>query len=281
VARTAEVTAWRPSVPGVAEVFHARFVDHVYPAHTHDAWTLLIVDDGAVRFDLDRHQHGALTSQVTLLPPHVPHDGRSATPQGFRKRVLYLDTGQLGEELIGAAVDRPSWSDPPLRHRISQLHHVLAQPGEPLAAQSRLALVTERLGQWLRGRVVDPPTVRDPGLAAQLRDLLDARVVDGLTLDEAAGLLQVHPTHLVRAFTARYGIPPHRYLTGRRVELARRLLLAGHRPAEVAQAAGFSDQAHLTRHFTRMLGTSPGRYAPGRSPMGKRPARDVEPVERR
>jgi AraC-like ligand binding domain len=106
-ARAAEVTAWRPSVPGVAEVFHARFVDHVYPAHTHDAWTLLIVDDGAVRFDLDRHQHGALTSQVTLLPPHVPHDGRPATPRGFRKRVLYLDTGQLGEELIGAAVDRP------------------------------------------------------------------------------------------------------------------------------------------------------------------------------
>jgi AraC-like DNA-binding protein len=72
--------------------------------------------------------------------------------------------------------------------------------------------------------------------------------------------------HLLRADEHQHrladGIPPHRYLTGRRVELARRLLLAGHRPAEVAQAAGFSDQAHLTRHFIRMLGTSPGRYAP-------------------
>ncbi|MHA4947220.1 AraC family ligand binding domain-containing protein [Micromonospora sp. SD19] len=80
------VSAWRPAVAGVAEVFHAHFVDHAYPRHIHDVWTLLIVDDGAVRFDLDRHRHGALRTSVTLLPPHVPHDGSSATPDGFRKR---------------------------------------------------------------------------------------------------------------------------------------------------------------------------------------------------
>ncbi|MEK8105019.1 AraC family ligand binding domain-containing protein [Micromonospora sp. M12] len=39
------------------------------PRHIHDVWTLLIVDDGAVRYDLDRHRHGALRTSVTLLPP--------------------------------------------------------------------------------------------------------------------------------------------------------------------------------------------------------------------
>ncbi|MBO0851056.1 MAG: AraC family transcriptional regulator, partial [Pseudonocardia sp.] len=247
--RSERVAAWRPAVPGIAEVFHARFTEHAYPLHTHDAWTLLIVDDGAVRFDLDRHQHGALRSQVTLLPPHVPHDGRAATPSGFRKRVLYLELEQLPPALIGAAVDRPGWSDPVLRRRIHQLHGALAQPGEELAAQSRLTLIRERLDQCLRRDVAPPRSVRDPGLADRLRDLLDAHIVDGLTLGAAAEQLHAHPTHLVRAFTQRHGLPPHRYLTGRRVELARRLLLNGRRPAEVATAAGFYDQAHLTRHF--------------------------------
>jgi AraC-like DNA-binding protein len=256
-----EVTAWRPDVPGVAEVFHAHFVDHAYPSHTHDAWTLLIVDDGAVRFDLNRHQHGALQSQITLLPPHVPHDGRAATPHGFRKRVLYLDTELLGEDLIGAAVDRPGWSDPTLRLRIHQLHQALAEPGERLAAQSRLTLIRERLRQQLSGRLAAPPITRDPKLADQLRELFDADLVTGVTLDEAAAVLHAHPAHLVRAFTARHGLPPHRYLTGRRVELARRMLLDGLRPAEVATASGFYDQSHLNRHFRRMLGTSPARYA--------------------
>jgi len=261
VANRAEVTAWRPDVPGVAEVLHAHFVDHAYPAHTHQVWTLLIVDDGAVRFDLGRHEHAALRSQVTLLPPHVPHDGRAATAHGFRKRVLYLDTDVLDTDLIGAAVDRPAWADPALRLRIHQLHQAVAKPGERLAAQSRLALIGERLSQQLRGRVAPPPMTRDPGLADLLRDLLDAHVVDGVTLERAAELLHAHPTHLVRAFTHRHGMPPHRYLTGRRVELARRLLLAGQRPSEVATAAGFYDQSHLNRHFVRMLGTSPARFA--------------------
>ncbi|WP_283133306.1 hypothetical protein [Rhizohabitans arisaemae] len=34
-----EVTAWRPAIAGVSEVFHARFVDHVYPMHAHAAST--------------------------------------------------------------------------------------------------------------------------------------------------------------------------------------------------------------------------------------------------
>jgi transcriptional regulator GlxA family with amidase domain len=59
-------------------------------------------------------------------------------------------------------------------------------------------------------------------------------------------------------------MPPHLYLTGRRVDMARRMLLAGMRPADVATAAGFYDQPHLTRHFRRMLGTSPARYAHAR-----------------
>jgi hypothetical protein len=98
-------TAWRPSVAGISEVFHAHFVDHVYPVHTHSAWTLLIVDDGGIRFDLDRHHHGAAGSTVTVLPPDVPHDGRSATHGGFRKRVLYLERSVLGEP-------QQRWQDP-------------------------------------------------------------------------------------------------------------------------------------------------------------------------
>jgi AraC-like DNA-binding protein len=191
----------------------------------------------------------------------VPHDGRSATHHGFRKRVLYLDTSVLGAELAGAAVDRPTVPDRQLRHRIHQLHQTLAQPGDALEADSRLAFILERLSLHLRRQApatVPPPA---PGLAARLRELLDARTAEGLTLREAAELLHAHPTHLVRAFTHAHGLPPHRYLTGRRIELARRLLLAGQRPAEAATAAGFHDQSHLTRHFKRHLGVSPARYA--------------------
>jgi AraC-like DNA-binding protein len=251
--------AWRPGVPGIAEVFHARFGDHAYPAHTHDTWTLLLVDTGSVAFDLHRHRHGAMRSLVTLLPPHVPHDGRAATPAGFRKRVLYLEADVLGPDLVGRAVDEPGIPDALLRDRISRLHAALAAGPAGLEAESRLALVVDRLRRHLLDHA-GPVTAPDPGPASALRDLLDASVPSGLSLSDASAVLGASPAHLVRAFTRAYGLPPHRYLTGRRVDLARRLLLDGVPPVEVATAAGFYDQSHLTRHFGRMLATTPSRF---------------------
>ncbi|WP_443058166.1 AraC family transcriptional regulator [Streptomyces sp. NBC_00820] len=264
-----EVSAWRPRVPGVVEVFHAHFTEYAYPMHVHDAWTLLIVDDGAVRYDLDRHEHGTPHDTVSLLPPHVPHNGSPATEHGFRKRVVYLDATRLSHDLIGRAVDGPDLRDPVLRLRVGQLHRVLALPGEELEAESRLTLVGERLRGHLRGRVGGGEGRRDPGLAHSLRELLDDRVSEGLTLDEAARLLNAHPAHLVRAFSTAYGIAPHQYLTSRRIGRARRLLLDGLAPGEVAAVAGFYDQAHLTRHFKKLVGVTPGRYR-GAGPRGER-----------
>ncbi|GAA3843747.1 AraC family transcriptional regulator [Streptomyces coacervatus] len=258
-----EVSAWRPAVPGVVEVFHAHFTEYAYPMHVHESWTLLIVDDGAVRYDLDRHEHGTPHDTVTLLPPHVPHNGSPATAHGFRKRVLYLDGTQLADGLIGAAVDRPDLRDPVLRLRVGQLHTALARGGDELEAESRLMFIRERLRAHLRPRLVPEGPRPDPALARRLRELLDERVVDGLTLDEAAGLVHAHPAHLVRAFSTAYGIAPHQYLNSRRVDRARRLLLDGRSPGEVASATGFFDQSHLTRHFRKLVGVTPGRYAKG------------------
>jgi AraC-like DNA-binding protein len=257
-----KVSAWRPQVPGVTEVFHAHFTEHAYPMHVHDVWTLLIVDTGAVRYDLNHHACGTLHGTVSLLPPHVPHNGSPATPEGFRKRVLYLDSTVLDPALIGSAADTPDFTDPLLRMRIGQLHAVLAHLGDEFEAESRLAFVGERLRERLRARFESAP--QRQGTAERLRELLDERVLTGVTLNEAAELLHAHPTHLVRAFSMAFGLAPHEYLTARRVERARTLLLDGLPPAAAATAAGFYDQAHLGRHFKRVVGVSPGRF---RSPQ--------------
>jgi AraC-like DNA-binding protein len=255
------IRAWRPRVTGVSEVLHAHFVDHAYPAHTHGTWTLLLVDTGTVRYDLDRHEHGALGDRVTLLPPHVAHDGRSVEATGFRKRVVYLDEDVLDVARIGAAVDHPGWADPALRGSVHGLLDALERGGDELEAEVRLQLVADGLGQRLAGASAPAAVRRDPRLAHRLRDLLDAEVVEGVSLSVAASTLGAHPTHLVRAFGAEFGIAPHRYLTGRRLDRARQLLLTGERAADVAVAVGFHDQAHLTRHFRRLLGVTPTAYA--------------------
>jgi AraC-like DNA-binding protein len=74
--------------------------------------------------------------------------------------------------------------------------------------------------------------------------------------------------HLVRSFTRQFGLSPHAYLTGRRIDTARHLMLHGARPADVATMVGFYDQAHFTRNFKRHTATTPASYARSHSSGG-------------
>lgn len=255
------VSAWRPRVPGVGEVLHAHFVDHAYPAHTHDLWTVLLVDTGGVSYDLEHRSHEAPAGSLTLLPPHVPHDGKAAKSSGFYKRVIYLHERWLPPGVIGSAVAQPLIVDDELRGAVGHLHGLLSRPGDELEAESRLALVAERLLGHLDHSVDVPRRGREPELARRLRDRLDLDLVEVPTLESLAKDLEANPTQLIRAFGREFGLPPHRYVTGRRVDRARALLLDGLPPAEVAVTVGFHDQSHLGRHFRRTLGVTPGAFA--------------------
>ena len=88
-----------------------------------------------------------------------------------------------------------------------------------------------------------------PFVAREIIPLMEA---EGSEEEEAARVLGAHPTHLVRAFSGEFGIPPHRYLTGRRLDRARRLLLAGERPADVAAVQQLTNRE---REVVALVGT--------------------------
>jgi AraC-like DNA-binding protein len=222
---------------------------------------VFILDEGAITYDLETKHRGAAAARVTILPPHVVHDGRAAGEAGYRKRVLYLGTDVLDERLTGRAVDDPDIEDTAIVGGLRSLHHMLLDPSETLEAEAMLAVVSAKLEEHLGGRTVEPVERPDDEVAAELRDLLDQHSFEALTLAEAGQILHVSRAHLVRCFTRTFGIAPHRYVVARRIDAARRRLLDGEPVSQVATGVGFHDQAHLTRHFRRHVGTTPARYA--------------------
>lgn len=252
------VRAWHPDVPFVREVYHASF-DHAYPLHAHDDWAVMLVDRGAVTYDLDGAAHRAAPGALTLLPPGIPHDGRSAVAgAGYRKQVLYLRRDWLPGDTADRVARRPTVTQALAESATRRVHVALRHPGDEMAAEQWLLTVREVV---LAHTGTAPVPVRDAPLARRLRALLDDRYTESVTIAAAADALGAHPSHLVREFSRAYGMPPHRYLVARRVDAARRLLVEGCRPAEVAVRTGFHDQAHLTRHFRRVWGVTPGAFA--------------------
>ncbi|MBB6735416.1 response regulator transcription factor [Cohnella zeiphila] len=83
----------------------------------------------------------------------------------------------------------------------------------------------------------------------------------GLSLEEAASRLGVHPVTFSRLFKQRVGVPFVRYMVERRMQRARLLLLAGNDPvADVAEAVGYADLRYFGSLFKQAFGMTPGEY---------------------
>lgn len=93
------------------------------------------------------------------------------------------------------------------------------------------------------------------------RELLDASLETGVSLDRLAREHGMSRHQFSRAFQRATGSTPHRYLTRRRIERAKALLRESDLPlAEIAFACGFASQSHFCDRFRSMTGSSPGRY---------------------
>ncbi|MES5484352.1 AraC family transcriptional regulator [Bradyrhizobium sp. INPA03-11B] len=67
--------------------------------------------------------------------------------------------------------------------------------------------------------------------------------------------------HFTRAFAAAIGVPPHRYVSQRRLDMAKALIAAGTSSlSQIALKSRFSSQSSFTRAFKRATGVTPAEY---------------------
>jgi AraC-like DNA-binding protein len=100
-----------------------------------------------------------------------------------------------------------------------------------------------------------------PWQLRRVKALLAATRENSISVRRLAEECGLSPRHFTRAFRRSTGLPPHRWLLKRRVEMAKQLLRDPARSlVEVALACGFASQSHFTRTFTARVGRSPGSW---------------------
>jgi len=92
-------------------------------------------------------------------------------------------------------------------------------------------------------------------------DYIEANLEGDLSIERMATIACLSRYHFARVFRQAVGQSPHRYVSAKRLERAKALLMHGDRPlVDIALSLSFSSQANFTRAFTQATGQAPGQF---------------------
>lgn len=95
----------------------------------------------------------------------------------------------------------------------------------------------------------------------RIKELVDAKMADDLTLDELARSVELSTAHFARMFRKSIGETPHQFVLRHKVERAKAMLrVPNARVLDVALACGFKTQQHFAQVFRNVCGVSPTDY---------------------
>lgn len=95
----------------------------------------------------------------------------------------------------------------------------------------------------------------------EARDRLRESPEPSPTIEQLAREVGISPFHFIRQFEAVFGVTPHQYRIGARIERAKQLLAAGeHSVTDVCMEVGFSSLGSFSALFAQRVGETPSAY---------------------
>jgi AraC-like DNA-binding protein len=262
------LVARRDAETGI-ESLRAHFSGHAYDPHDHDDMLIGFTEQGVQRFQCHRSLHTSVPGRAILIEPGALHDGHAPEPGGFTYSMLYLPQAWVeraarrlnlaGLGGVEAAFGNTLVDDARLVEAIRQAFLAVYGHEGRLARDQALDHLMEHLGGQMSD-VTTPGGHTAPPAIARARDLLHEHMGGNIGLDELVDITGIDRFRLTRLFQREFGTSPHAYLVRLRLRAARRLLAAGHTPAQVAAEVGFADQSHLGRWFRRAYRMTPATY---------------------
>ena len=136
-----------------------------------------------------------------------------------------------------------------------EFHHM--DEASPLAIEGQvleLLAAMSRRQVKIKGRI-------PPRWLSEAEEFLRAHFTEHLNLVMVSEAVGIHAVHLAREFRKHYACTAGDYIRRLRVEYAcREIGKSSSSLAEIASAAGFSDQSHFSKVFRRVTGMTPAEY---------------------
>jgi AraC-like DNA-binding protein len=255
-----------PEIPHLECFRTVRFV-HEYPRHSHETWSVGVVDygTGGIWYRGANQRGGA--GQIIAINPDEVHTGYPLQRNGISYSMLYVGH-ELVKEILPDIATPPVFPgigicDSSLAARLRRLCRSLEFGCPSVAAETELLSALRRLFERHANAKTRPWVPRESTRVVRIQEYLRANLHRNVTLSELAALTGLSKAYVIRSFRRVVGMPPYEWLLQQRIEEARKHLRAGRSISDLAIQLGFADQSHFHRRFKSVTGMTPASYAAG------------------
>lgn len=251
---------------------------------SHDYMEILIVLEGNPRFRIGRRLYHARPGALLVIAPGQTHQMIFAGENSSYERIVVNMAPEYARNIIDSMAHRGY--DYEQMEQAEQQGWVLTLPPElqNYVVSSMMVLFQEQLHPdamtvgiaedlWRsffsalvraagleQGRPEVGENTAISSLSVGLLQYIEDHYAEDFAIADAARLFYTSKNNLMATFRRDIGTSIYSYLLQRRAEEARRLLLEGVAPTEIALRCGFRDYSNFYRVFCSVYGCGPREY---------------------
>ncbi|ASS65412.1 AraC family transcriptional regulator [Paenibacillus sp. RUD330] len=227
---------------------------------------LYFIMDGEGWLKVDGRECFPKPGQLCLMPAFVKQS-YSAVPDKppFSKYWCHFNAG-VGPFDLFQWIDAPLCIDAPDPQRMQRLFAELAELNARPSLVSLLrekAVMLEILSSFLESIPVQVLTHRSEEMQRIriIQDYVESHLQDSLSINDLAASLHLHPNYFISYFKKHFGMPPAKYISRKRMDMARKLLASTSLSVkDVAERTGYPDTHYFAKCFRKETGLSPTEY---------------------
>jgi len=250
------------------------------PEHRHSGIALMMQLDSGLRLQWKSGSNWqSVTAGEGSIVLHGSSGSKESTWHGKNDRLSFEMTSTHLEKLTegrfaGGVIDcADHWSlrDPRLEHLLKVLHAELQQGapagrlfgeqvGDAIGMLLARQYATVKVGAYGTGGGISAKRLK------QVLDYIEAHLDQQTHLSDLAEAASMSPFYFAHLFKNSMGVSPHKYVTMRRIERAKKML---HRSdmsvLEIGIRVGYQDAKHFRVMFRREAGVSPSEFRASQS----------------
>lgn len=262
-------------------IAHLYKEERVMKMHIHDCYEIYYSISGAKQFLIDNRIYPIRPGDIFVLNQYESHYISQLDSSSHERIVIAIHPDYIRRLSSGQTDLSKCFMEHPasFRHRLSlsksqqqkflyyinQLLSTNSEYGQDLLERAIFTELLVFLNRCYRESAnvpsAEPPKIIYSRQVDAILYYINQNIGEPLSIEELSRHFYLSESYICRIFKASTGMTINKYITARRISIAKALLSEGMNVSLVCAQCGYNDYSNFVRAFSKAVGISPKKYA--------------------